>query len=235
MRTPTAYRRENERHQPPYLHPDYRSTVERSPRQPLVRVPHSLSEVTGPLYGRELVEARDTDLTRPHEGGEALGQRIIVHGAVTDEDGQPVPNALIEVWQCNAAGRYHHEVDQHDAPLDPNFTGAGRVATDDVGRYRFVTIAPGAYPWGNHANAWRPRHIHFSLFGPSHATRLVTQMYFPGDPLLSLDPIYLSIPDEAARERLLCALDMDATVPEWALAYRFDIVLRGREATPATE
>lgn len=235
MHKPTGYQRAHPQQQPPYLHPPYASTVQRSPQQALVALPHSLSEITGPLYGSELVEARDTDLTRPHGEGEALGQRIIVHGQVSDADGRPVPDALIEVWQCNAAGRYHHEVDQHDAPLDPNFHGGGRCATDGEGRYRFVTIEPGAYPWGNHPNAWRPRHIHFSLFGPSIATRLVTQMYFPGDPLLALDPIYLSIPDEAARERLVCALDMEATVPEWALAYRFDIVLRGRGATPATE
>jgi protocatechuate 3,4-dioxygenase beta subunit len=173
----------------------------------------------------------DHDLTRQHDG-EPLGERIIVHGRVTDGDGRPVRDSLIELWQANAAGRYRHAVDRHPAPIDPNFSGAGRCLTDGDGNYRFVTVKPGAYPWGNHPNAWRPAHIHLSLFGPAFATRLVTQMYFPGDPLFFQDPIFNSVRDPAARERLVCAFDLATTVPEWALAYRFDVVLRGREATP---
>ena len=174
----------------------------------------------------------DNDLTRQHEG-EPQGQRIIVSGRVTDADGRPVPDALIEIWQCNAAGRYRHEVDQHDAPLDPNFSGAGRTVTDANGAYRFVTIEPGAYPWGNHENAWRPKHIHFSLFGTAFATRLITQMFFPGDPLLPLDPVFNCVKDAKARNRMVSSFDIETTVPEHALGYRFDIVLRGRDATPA--
>jgi protocatechuate 3,4-dioxygenase beta subunit len=155
-----------------------------------------------------------------------------VHGRVLDEDGRPVPNTLVEIWQANAAGRYIHVVDRHPAPLDPNFTGAGRAVTDAEGRYKFISVKPGAYPWGNHANAWRPAHIHFSLFGHSFLSRLITQMYFPGDPLIPLDPIFHSVPDEAARQRMVSSFDLDATVPNWALGYRFDIVLRGRRQTP---
>ena len=173
----------------------------------------------------------DHDLTRQHEG-EPLGERIIVFGRVRDANGRPVPDALLEIWQANAAGRYRHDADSHPAPLDPNFSGGGRCATDDAGRYRFVTIKPAAYPWGNGPNAWRPAHVHFSLFGTAFATRLITQMYFPGDPLIARDPILNSIPDPRARERLVARLDPDATEPEWALAYEFDIVLRGRDATP---
>ena len=226
-----GYRRPAPGQDAPYLHPAYKSTVARSPRQPLVTLPHSLSEITGPHFGQEAVCPEDRDLTRYH-GGEAQGQRIVVSGRVTDADGKPVPDALVEVWQCNAAGRYRHDVDQHDAPLDPHFGGAGRTVTDADGEYRFLTIEPGAYPWGNHENAWRPRHIHFSLFGPAFATRLVTQMYFPGDPLLPLDPIFNAVPDKRARERLVSAFDPQRTESGYALAYRFDIVLRGRDATP---
>jgi protocatechuate 3,4-dioxygenase beta subunit len=164
--------------------------------------------------------------------GEAQGQRIIVEGHVRDEDGKPVPHTMIEVWQANSCGRYHHEGDQHDAPLDQHFHGAGRVFTDAEGKYRYTTIKPGAYPWRNHHNAWRPNHIHYSLFGPGFGTRLITQMYFEGDPLLRYDPIYNSIPDEAARRRLVADFDLGLTIPEWALGYRFDVVLRGRGATP---
>jgi protocatechuate 3,4-dioxygenase beta subunit len=227
----TGYRRQPRRQEAPQLHPAYASTVERSPRQPPVKLPHTLSEITGPRYGRESVRPEEADLTRG-PAGEAIGQRIVVSGRVLDVDGRPVPDALIEVWQCNAAGRYHHENDRHDAPLDPHFTGYGRVATDAEGRYRYTTIEPGAYPWRNHPNAWRPRHIHLSLFGTGLATRLVTQMYFPGDPLLPYDPIYNAVPHRKARERMICAFDLETTVPETALGYRFDIVLRGREATP---
>ena len=219
---------------PPNLFPDYRSTVKRAPLQPLVLLPHSLSELTGPVYGHESVREHDHDLTRQH-AEEPIGQRINVSGRVLDEDGRPVANTLIEIWQANAAGRYVHEVDQHPAPLDPNFTGAGRTVTDAEGHYRFITIRPGAYPWRNHPNAWRPAHIHFSLFGPSFLSRLVTQMYFPGDPLLSLDPMWNSIPDENARWRMMSSFDIETTEPEWALGFRFDIVLRGRNATPTED
>ena len=219
---------------PPYLHPDYNSTRKRSPTKPLVVIPHTLSELTGPLYGHECVAEGDNDLTTRHSG-EPLGERIIVTGRVLDEDARPVPNTLVEIWQCNAAGRYIHVRDQHPAPLDPNFSGAGRIVTDAEGRYRFTTIKPGAYPWRNHPNAWRPAHIHFSLFGPSFLTRLVTQMYFPGDPLFPFDPIFNAIPDEKARNRLIARFNIDTTEPEWALGYDFDFVLRGREATPLEE
>jgi protocatechuate 3,4-dioxygenase beta subunit len=224
-----GYRRESA--DPPYLHPDYVATRSRAPRQPLVPLAHTLSEVTGPVYGHESVGELDHDLTRQHEG-EPLGERMILHGRVLDGDGRPVRGTLIEIWQANAAGRYRHDVDRHPAPLDPSFSGAGRCLTDDEGRYRFVTVKPGAYPWRNHPNAWRAAHIHLSLFGPAFATRLVTQMYFPGDPLFFQDPIFQSVPDPRDRERLIASFDLDQTVPEWALAYEFDVVLRGREATP---
>jgi protocatechuate 3,4-dioxygenase, beta subunit len=225
-----GYRRDTESH-PPYLYPDYKSTRLRAPEKPLVISPHTLSEVTGPVYGHGRIGELDNDLTRQHEG-EPLGERIIVTGRVLDGAGWPVRNSLIEVWQANAAGRYVHQGDRHPAPLDPNFTGAGRCLTDDEGRYRFVTVKPGAYPWKNHDNAWRPAHIHFSLFGPAFATRLVTQMYFPGDPLFDHDPIFQSVRDPKARQRLVSSFDLETTEPEWALGYRFDIVLRGRDATP---
>jgi protocatechuate 3,4-dioxygenase beta subunit len=227
----TAYRRDDAESDPPLLYPDYRSSTLRAPKRPLIVLPHTLAEVTGPAFGHESVGELDHDLTRQHDG-EPLGERIIVHGRVTDGDGRPVRDSLIELWQANAAGRYRHAVDRHPAPIDPNFSGAGRCLTDGDGNYRFVTVKPGAYPWGNHPNAWRPAHIHLSLFGPAFATRLVTQMYFPGDPLFFQDPIFNSVRDPAARERLVCAFDLATTVPEWALAYRFDVVLRGREATP---
>jgi protocatechuate 3,4-dioxygenase beta subunit len=216
---------------PPYLHPPYRSTELRAPRRPLVPLTLTTTERTGPVFGQDSVGELDHDLTRQHEG-EPLGERIIVAGRVLDDDGRPLRNSLVEVWQANGAGRYLHESDRHPAPLDPNFTGAGRCLTDDEGRYRFVTIKPGAYPWKNHPNAWRPAHIHFSLFGRAFAQRLVTQMYFPGDPLFGQDPIFNSVRDPLARERLICSFDLDATEPEWALAYRFDIVLR---STPFEE
>jgi len=200
----------------------------------LVQIPYTLSEITGPSFGSELVSTSAHDLTRQHHG-EPLGERIVVSGRVLDENSRPLPNTLIEIWQANAAGRYQHEVDQHDAPLDPNFTGCGRVITDAEGRYRFVTIRPGEYPWRNHYNAWRPAHIHFSLFGPAFATRLVTQMFFPGDPLLPFDPIFNCIADEKARNRLISVFDWETTMPLHALGYRFDIVLRGREETPMEE
>jgi protocatechuate 3,4-dioxygenase beta subunit len=216
--------------QPTLLHPPYRSTVRRAPAKPLIQLPHTMSERTGPLYGHNPIGETDNDLTRQCSG-EPLGERIIVAGRVMDEDGRAIRNTLVELWQCNAAGRYHHNRDDHRAPLDPNFSGAGRAMTDENGEYRFVTIKPGAYPWRNHPNAWRPAHIHFSLFGPCFITRLITQMYFPDDPLMPFDPISQSIPDERARRSLVSRLDLSLTEPEWALGYRFDFVLRGRDAT----
>jgi protocatechuate 3,4-dioxygenase beta subunit len=227
----TPYRRHDAESQPGSLYEPYRATVRRAPRQPLILLPHTLSEITGPVYGHEAISETDSDLTRQH-GGEPLGERIIVSGRVLDDNGGPVPHTLIEVWQANAGGRYRHGSDNHSAPLDPNFTGAGRTLTDENGNYRFVTIKPGAYPWDNHENAWRPAHIHFSLFGSAFATRLVTQMYFPGDPLFAHDPIFQSITDERARQRLIARFDLEATKPEWALGYQFNIILRGRDATP---
>ena len=232
MTSPQAYRRRDDDVHPPYLHPDYGSTRQRAPSEPLVPLEHTLSEATGP--GPALAEAaeQDADLTRnAGTGGEAMGERIIVTGHVLDEDGSPLADTLIEIWQCNAAGRYHHEGDQHPAPLDPNFVGRGRIVTDGDGSYRFLTVKPGAYPWRNHPNAWRPAHIHFSLFGPALVSRLITQMYFPGDPLHDLDPILASIPREHW-PRLTATYDHDVTEEEWALGYRFDLVLRGPDATP---
>jgi protocatechuate 3,4-dioxygenase, beta subunit len=230
----TIYPRPEAGDQPSLLYPAYVSTTRRAPTQPPIPIPHTLSELTGPLYGHDPIAATDNDLTRQH-AGDPLGERIVVTGRVMDEDGRPLPNALIELWQANAAGRYLHAGDNHPAPLDPNFTGAGRTITDDHGKYRFVTIKPGAYPWRNHPNAWRPAHIHFSLFGSCFITRLVTQMYFPNDPLMPFDPISQSIPNDRARERLVSTFDLSLTEPEWALGYRFDFVLRGRDATPFEE
>lgn len=218
--------------EPPYLFPDYRATVLRAPKYELVRLSGEwFHRAPGPVFGRIPVRPEDADLTRQH-AGEPLGERIIITGRVLDGDGRPVRGTLVEVWQANAAGRYVDPSDDHPAPLDPNFTGAGRCLTDDEGAYRFVTVKPGAYPWRNHLNAWRPAHVHFSLLGPALASRLVTQMYFPGDPLMPLDPILNSIPDPRGRELLVARLDLDTTVPEWALGYQWDIVLRGGNATP---
>ncbi len=219
---------------PPHEWPDYRSTRLRSPKRPLLLLPQRLTEVTGPLLGADRIGEFDHDLTAGHDG-EPQGQRIIVHGRVLESDGRPVPDTLIEIWQANAAGRYRHSRDNWPAPLDPNFVGVGRTVTDADGRYRFITIRPGAYPWKNHDNAWRPAHIHFSLFGRAFTQRLVTQMYFPGDPLFFQDPIFNSIPDERARTRLISRYDHANTSPEWALAFEFDIVLRGVDATPTED
>lgn len=216
---------------PPADAPQYRSTALRHPSRPLIVVPQTLAELTGPVFGHDAVGPLDHDLTRQSDG-EPIGQRIVIEGRVVDEDGRPVPDTLIEVWQANAAGRYRHKGDVHDAPLDPHFGGAGRAMTDGNGAYRFVSIRPGSYPWQNHHNAWRPAHIHFSLFGQCLATRLVTQMYFEGDPLLRFDPIFNAIPDAAARDRLVAHFDLDLTRPDTAHGYRFDLVLRGRAATP---
>jgi len=217
---------------PAYVHSPYGSSVKRGPTRPLIPLKERLRDQRVPVYGAEDLGALDNDLTRnAAKNGEPLGERIIVTGRVLDEGGRPVRNTLVEVWQANAAGRYVHKNDQHDAPLDPNFLGAGRCLTDNEGRYRFMTIKPGAYPWGNHPNAWRPNHIHFSLFGDYFGSRLVTQMYFPGDPLLAIDPIFHSVP-EVARARLVSTFDAELTQADWALGYRFDIVVGGRLATP---
>jgi protocatechuate 3,4-dioxygenase beta subunit len=217
--------------QPDYHFPPYASSVARSPRMPLVLLPETITERTGPMFGHDILRQHDNDLTAQHER-QPIGEQIFVHGRVLDEDGRPVHGALVEVWQANAEGRYRHKVDSYTAPLDPNFSGGGRMLTDDNGYYWFKTIKPGPYPWGNHYNAWRPAHIHFSLFGAGILSRLVTQMYFPGDPLHPLDPIFNSIPDEGARNRLISRLDMNRAEPNHALAYAWDVVLRGRSDTP---
>jgi protocatechuate 3,4-dioxygenase, beta subunit len=226
-----GYRRPVAGTQPNHLHPPYASSIKRAPHEALIYLPHTLTEITGPTFGEKFADVKARDLTRQHSG-EPLGERIIVSGRVMDEDGRAVPHTLVEIWQANAAGRYLHKNDQHNAPLDPNFTGCGHTVTDAKGHYRFVTIRPGAYPWKNHYNAWRPRHIHFSVFGPAFATRLVTQMYFPGDALIPFDPIFNCTADEKARQRLISVFDWETTIPEEALGYKFDIVLAGREETP---
>ena len=218
--------------QPPHIHPGYKSTSLRGPKKKLIPLAHTLSELSAPVYGHDQIGELDHDLTQnARVNGEPLGERIIVAGRVMDERGRPVRNTLVELWQCNAAGRYVHKVDRHDAPLDPNFLGAGRCISDKDGRYRFLTIKPGAYPWGNHPNAWRPNHIHFSLFGEYFASRLVTQMYFPGDPLMAFDPILQGTPP-AARDGMVAKFSMDLTQEGFALGYQFDIILRGPDATP---
>jgi len=213
-------------------YPGYRATELRAPNRPLVTLPEELHALDGPVFGADALEPLDGDLTRQHDG-EPLGERIVVSGRLLDEDGRPLRAALVEIWQANAGGRYRHEVDRHPAPLDPNFSGAGRCLTDDDGGYRFVTIKPGSYPWQNHPNAWRPAHIHFSVFGRAFSQRLVTQMYFPGDPLIDLDPIIHAVRDPRARARLVAQFDLATTEPEWALGFRWDIVLgRSGRTTP---
>jgi protocatechuate 3,4-dioxygenase, beta subunit len=226
-----AYRADRDGTHPLLSFAGYKSTALRHPSKPLRLLPQRLTEITGPVFGHDRVAPGDDDLTR-YDGGEAVGQRIIVHGRLLDSNGRPVPDALLEVWQANAGGRYRHVHDRWPAPLDPHFAGLGRTATDSLGHYRFTTIRPGAYPWGNHFNAWRPAHIHFSVFGQAFVQRLVTQMYFPGDPLFSHDPIVNAVPDERARARLIAAYDHTATTENWALGFAFDIVLRGRLQTP---
>jgi protocatechuate 3,4-dioxygenase, beta subunit len=215
---------------PPLDWADYKSTALRHPSQ-LRPLTLTETELTAPRLGDRPLGEHDHDLT-VHGDGEPLGERIIVYGRVVEEDGRAVPETLVEIWQANACGRYRHAGDQHPAPLDPNFEGMGRCVTDAEGRFKFITIKPGAYPWGNHPNAWRPQHIHFSVFGRAFTQRLVTQMYFPGDPLFEYDPIFNSVRDERARAAMICSFDLSSTVPDWALAYRFDIVLRGPDATP---
>jgi protocatechuate 3,4-dioxygenase beta subunit len=219
---------------PPYLYPDYRSTLARSPSKPLLRLPAGAVSLYGPVFGEGDVRPTDADLTQQGDAA-PIGERIIVHGQVLDTEGRPLRKRLVEIWQANAAGRYAHHVDQHDAPLDPNFSGGGRCLTDGEGRYRFVTIKPGEYPWQNHPNAWRPAHIHFSVFGRSFTERLVTQMYFPGDPLLAYDPMYQSVRDRSVAERLVARFELDGTIEAWALGYRFDIVIGRAGVTPAED
>jgi protocatechuate 3,4-dioxygenase beta subunit len=217
---------------PPYDYPGYHSTRLRAPKMALRPMPPGSADKGGPVFGEGLVVDEDHDLTLGH-AGEPVGQRIIVTGRLSDPAGRPVRRQLVEIWQANAAGRYRHDMDRHPAPLDPNFAGVGRCLTDDDGQYRFVTVQPGAYPWKNHYNAWRPAHIHFSVFGTSFVDRLITQMYFPGDPLLALDPIYQSIGDRRAAEMLVAKFDMATTVESWALGYVFDVVVGGAAPTPA--
>jgi protocatechuate 3,4-dioxygenase beta subunit len=216
---------------PDLIYPPYRSTVKRGPTFEPLRIRAAEPVQMNVALSARLILPQDNDLTAQGQGA-PLGEKIVVTGRVLDEDGKPVRNSLLEVWQCNSAGRYYHQRDQHDAPLDPNFVGTGKMMTDDEGRYRFITIKPGPYPWGNHEKAWRPAHIHFSLFGNVYAQRLVTQMYFPNDPLFDHDPIFQSIPDAAARQRLISRFSLEHTVGDKMLGYEFDIVLRGRNATP---
>ena len=231
-KTETFYKKIDTEVQPPLLYPEYKSTILRSPTKPLILLNQSLSELSGPAFGNFDLGELDHDLTRNAiKNGEPIGERMVVHGKVMDEKGKPVANTLIEIWQANAAGRYVHKADQHNAPVDPNFLGAGRCKTDDNGNYKFYTIKPGSYPWGNHINAWRPNHIHFSLFGSNITSRLITQMYFPGDPLLQYDPIFQGVPVKG-QELLISKFDLNITEPLFALGYRFDIVLRGHNATP---
>jgi protocatechuate 3,4-dioxygenase, beta subunit len=231
--TPASYVRQDAEAHPPLDFPPYRSTALRHPTQPLLYLPHTITEITGPQLAG-LVAEGDDDLTAGHDGS-PIGERITVSGRVFDTEGKPLRHTLVELWQANAAGRYRHRWDRWPAELDPNFTGAGRCLTDDQGRYSFTTVKPGPYPWGNHYNAWRPAHIHFSLLGRAFAQRLVTQMYFPGDPLFEYDPIFNSIRDPAARERLIARFSIHETLPNWALAYEFDIYLRGPGQTPIEE
>ena len=218
--------------QPPHLYPDYKSTILRSPTRPLMPVKEYLRQLRLPVYGESIIGEFDNDLTKnARKNGEPIGERIKVSGKITDEYGTPLPNVLIEIWQANAAGRYIHKSEIHDAPLDPNFLGGGRLLSDKEGNYTFYTIKPGAYPWGNHHNAWRPNHIHFSILGHQIEHRLVTQMYFPGDPLFDYDPIFQAVPIHA-RELLIAKFKMDWTEPEFALAYEFNIVLNGKKSTP---
>jgi protocatechuate 3,4-dioxygenase, beta subunit len=232
--TPTSYGREPPDAHPPLDYEGYKSTALRHPKQPLVYLPQTITEVTGPQLSERAPNELDNDLTRQHEG-EPLGERIIVSGRVYDTEGKPLRNTLVEIWQANSAGRYLHRWDRWPAPLDPNFSGAGRTVTDDEGRYTFTTIKPGPYPWGNHYNAWRPAHIHFSLMGRAFAQRLVTQMYFPGDPFFPYDPIFNSVRDPEARERMISRFSIHETVPNWAQAFEFDIYLRGPGRTPFEE
>ncbi|WP_170604075.1 protocatechuate 3,4-dioxygenase subunit beta [Ruegeria arenilitoris] len=226
------YQRDRTWH-PPAVTPDYKTSVTRSPQYSLISLQNSVSEVTGPVFGHNDIHALDNDLIHNYAqaGDAAIGERIILHGRVLDENHRPIPNTLVEVWQANAGGRYRHKKDTYLAPIDPNFGGCGRTLTDESGYYFFHTIKPGAYPWRNWVNNWRPAHIHVSIFGTAFAQRLITQCYFEGDPLIDKCPIVHTIPDAQARAQLVAALDMNASVPLDSIAYKFDIVLRGRRST----
>jgi protocatechuate 3,4-dioxygenase beta subunit len=233
--TPTSYARDPDGVHPPMDFEGYKSTALRHPKQPLIYLPQTITEITGPQLGPALaIGELDNDLTRQHDGA-PMGERIIVYGRVFDTEGRPLRNTLVEIWQANAAGRYRHKWDHWPADLDPNFSGAGRCVTGEDGRYAFTTIKPGPYPWGNHYNAWRPAHIHFSLLGRAFTQRLVTQMYFPADPLFEFDPIFNSVRDPAGRERMISRFSIHETIPNWALAYEFEIYLRGPGQTPFEE
>lgn len=229
---PAEFYQRNRELQPPAYDPGYKTSVPRSPRQALLSLEQSVSEITGPTFGHNDFGALDHDLIRNYaKTGDPIGERIIVHGRVLDENGRPVPRTLVEIWQANAGGRYRHKKDSYLAPIDPNFGGCGRTLTDDNGYYFFRTVKPGAYPWRNYVNSWRPAHIHVSVFGTSFSQRLITQMYFEGDPLIAKCPIVNTIPGAADIGRLVAPLDLNAAIPLDSLAYKFDIVLRGRRST----
>ena len=234
MTTPSSFRQRNRSIHPPALTPEYKTSRTRSPQRPLVMLPNTISEMTGPVFGHDDIHAGDNDLltnfARPGES--PIGERILLHGRVLDQEARPVPNTLVELWQANAGGRYRHKNDTYLAALDPNFGGCGRTLTDEEGRYCFLTIKPGAYPWPNDVNSWRPAHIHLSIFGTGFAQRLITQCYFEGDPLIPLCPIVQGIPDAKAIDRLTAKLDLSATQPFDKIAYQLDLVVRGRQATP---
>ncbi|MEO0992133.1 MAG: protocatechuate 3,4-dioxygenase subunit beta [Pseudomonadota bacterium] len=226
------YQRDREWH-PPALTPDYKTSVARSPQFSLISLENSASEITGPVFGHSDIAPEDNDLLTNYAapGESAIGPRMILHGKVLDENGRPVPNTLVEAWQANAGGRYRHKKDTYFAPIDPNFGGCGRTMTDETGSYMFRTVRPGAYPWRNWVNSWRPAHIHLSVFGRAFVQRLITQCYFEGDPLIPLCPIVKTLPDPKGVDMLVASMDMNATIPLDTLAYRFDIVLRGRRST----
>ncbi len=233
MNTPAEFYQRDRSLHPPALTPDYKTSVARSPKYALLSLQQSASEITGPVFGHDDIDPRDKDLIHNYAtaGESAIGERIVLHGRVLDENGRPVPNTLVEIWQANAGGRYRHKKDTYLAPIDPNFGGCGRTLTDENGYYYFRTVKPGAYPWRNWVNNWRPAHIHLSIFGTSFSQRLITQCYFEGDPLIARCPIVKAIPDQAAIDQLVAALDMNASIPLDSIAYKFDIVLRGRRST----
>lgn len=231
MKPAEYYQRDRTLH-PPALTPDYKTTTARSPRYSLISLQNSVSEITGPVFGHNDIDPLDNDLVRNYaKDADPVGERIILHGRVLDENARPVPNTLVEIWQANASGRYRHKKDTYLGALDPNFGGCGRTLTDENGYYFFRTIKPGAYPWRNWVNSWRPAHIHVSVFGAAFVQRLITQLYFEGDPLIPHCPIVKTIPDSEAIEQLIARLDLNATVPLDSIAYKFDIVLRGRRST----
>ena len=232
VRIPGEYFQRDRGMHPPAYSPIYKTSVTRAPKKALLSLEQSLSEMTGPVFNHNDLGPLDHDMIRNYaQGGEPIGQRIIVHGRVIDESGKGVPNTLVEAWQANAGGRYRHKKDTYLAPIDPNFGGCGRCLTDEDGYYFFRTIKPGPYPWRNYVNSWRPAHIHLSIFGPSFSQRLITQMYFEGDPLIDICPIVKTIPDEDAIKRLVAPMDLNASIPLDCRAYKFDIVLRGRRST----